>query len=61
MGGSRKKKGKLAYANWKKLVFLNIWVTRKESFCVETFLLCHFKGSTEVQRPEFGRVGKKQL
>lgn len=59
MGVSRKKKGKLAYTNWRKLVFLNPLVTRKESFCVETFLLCPFKDSTKVQRPEFGRVGKK--
>lgn len=60
MGVSRKKKGKLAYPDWRKLVFLNLLVTRKESFCVKTFLLCPFKESTKVQRPSsFGRVGEK--
>lgn len=54
----RKKKGKLAYTNWKKLV-LNILVTRKESLCRN--VSCPFKQSTKFQRPEVGRVGRKPL
>lgn len=62
MGASRKKKGKLVYTSWRKTVFLNLLATRKESFCVETFLLCPFKESTKVQRPSnFGSIEKEHL